>query len=438
MVVEPLADQQFDQANRISDEIVRQSIQQQQALQASAESKWENAHRGLVQIVRILDSDYYDACQKSGLAIEKFEDEALIQWIEIRMKGLLNRLTLMMRPDNSAVIQNNLDEAVRKIEKAQQEEARLRAIIQGLRAENQQLTTHLAAIQQVQRPRNRSDTDVSEPKQAPRPGATKVDTVGNEPDWMQEWRSGRTFAKESAALILMGETCKCLRPTLIDLLARKLNLSPTNSSLSEAFNRLLNLDASGGLIEFLDVFTQPGASTGGNHPDIVHLTERGRNAYQYLTGQPVLENEYERLIRKHKTPEHTVLNIQAGEALVELGGYQILEQAPDIQLPNGSLFIPDLIALDKTTGEMIFIEVERDTNKDRNVRTMKWKNIMNATNGNIYVICDNISCERAIQTEINRALGESRFNSHLTNLNSLRKGKRGQDGGIWLSVRNGK
>jgi hypothetical protein len=147
---------------------------------------------------------------------------------------------------------------------------------------------------------------------------------------------------------------------LIDLLARKLNLSPTNSSLSEAFNRLLNLDASGGLIEFLDVFNQPGASTGGNHPGILRLTERGRNAYQYLSGNLSVENEYERLIRKHKTSEHTVLNIQAGEALVECGGYQILEEAPDIQLPDGSVFIPDLIALDPKTGEMVFVEVERD------------------------------------------------------------------------------
>jgi hypothetical protein len=121
-----------------------------------------------------------------------------------------------------------------------------------------------------------------------------------------------------------------------------------------------------------------------------------------------------------------------------MGGYQILEEAPDIQLPDGSVFIPDLIALDNKTGEMIFVEVERDTNKDRNVRTRKWRNVMNATNGNIYVVCDNINCERRILTEINQALDDMRFNSQLTNLNSLRKGKRGEEGSIWLTVRRGK
>jgi hypothetical protein len=257
----------------------------------------------------------------------------------------------------------------------------------------------------------------------------------SEPDWMLDWRSGRTFSKESTAIILMGETGKCLRPSLIELLAKKLNLTLPNGSLPETFNRLINFDSNGGLVEVLEVFQQTGASTGGNHPDLLRLTERGRVAYQYLAGYQALENEYDRLIRKHKSPEHTVLNIQAAEALIEFGDYEVIEQAPDIQLPDGSVFIPDLVARHRRTGETIFVEVERDTGKNRGTRVVKWKNVLNATNGNIFVICDNISCERAIQTEINQALEGIRFNSRLTNINSLRKGKRAQDGGIWLSVK---
>jgi hypothetical protein len=236
----------------------------------------------------------------------------------------------------------------------------------------------------------------------------------------------------------MGETGKSLRPSLIELLAKKLNLSPGNSSLSETINRLIHFDTYGGLVEVLHVFEQAGASTGGNHPDVLRLTERGQLVYQVLTGKIPIENEYERLLRRHKSPEHTLLNIQAADVLEEIGGYRIAEQAPDIQLPDGSLFIPDLVAADPRTGEMIFVEVERDTGKDRGARLRKWKNVLNATNGNIYVVCDNVGCERAIQTEINQALGDARFNSHLTNINSLRKGKRAQDGGMWLSVRRGR
>jgi hypothetical protein len=436
MVGDTLAAHQSEQANRISDEIVRQSLEHQQALQANAERRWKVAHQALVQIVRSLDPDYYDACQKSGRPIEQFEDEAILHWVEIRIKGLQSRITQTMRPDNSSTLQNSLDDALRKIQAAQQEEERLRESIRRLQEENQQLNAHLRAIQQVQRIATSSVVEEVKPKEDTQRAAASIETTNNEPDWLKEWRNGRTFQKESAALILMGETGKALRPSLIDLLAKKLNLSPTNSSLSETFNRLLNLDAAGGLIESLDVFTQPGATTGGNHPDIFRLSERGKAAYQVLAGKQPAENEYERLLRKHKSPEHTVLNIQAAEALVELAGYRIVDEAPDIHLPDGSVFIPDLVALDQKNGETVFIEVERDANKDRNARTRKWKNVLTATNGNIYVICDNISCERAVQAEINQALGNARFNSHLTNLNSIRKGKRAQDGGIWLSNRS--
>lgn len=436
MVGGTLAEQQAAQANRISDEMTRQSIEHQQTLQACAEQKWKIAHQGLVEIVRNLDADYYDACQKSGHAIEGFDDAALHQWIVIRVKSLQTRLLQTMRPDNSAILQNQLDDAIQRIEDHQQEEKRLRKVIQELQTENQQLSTHLHAIQQVQRQENIQEEPQGGPQPRDQPESGQVTEI--EPDWIKEWRSGRTFAKESAALILMGETGKSLRPSLIELLAKKLNLSPGNSSLSETINRLIHFDTYGGLVEVLHVFEQAGASTGGNHPDVLRLTERGQLAYQVLTGKIPIENEYERLLRRHKSPEHTLLNIQAADVLEEIGGYRIAEQAPDIQLPDGSLFIPDLVATDPRTGEMLFVEVERDAGKDRGARLRKWKNVLNATNGNIYVICDNVGCERAIQTEINQALGDARFISHLTNINSLRKGKRAQDGGMWLSVRRGR
>jgi hypothetical protein len=438
MAGEPIVEQQLQQTNQIAQEILRQTIEHQQALQTVVEKKWQTSHKKLVQLVHQLDADYFDACQKSGRPIDQFNDEDLYEWIALRIKALQTRLTHLMRPDQTEGLRAQRDEALRKIESGQQEEVRLHTLLQNMEKEKQQLTTHLAAIRQVQRPANTDLIEVAVPKQMPLLETESNGITEGEPGWMREWRSGRTFARESAALILMGEAGKSLRPSLVGRLAKRLNLSPSNSSISEAFSRLLNLDASGGLIEYLDVFQQTGASTGGNHPDIFRLTDRGRQAYQYLTGKQPVEDEYERLIRKHKTPEHTVLNIQAGEVLEECGGYQLLEQAPDIQLPDGSVFIPDVIALDPKTGEMIFIEVERDAGKDWNARTRKWRNVMNATNGEIYVICDNIQCERKILTEINQALEGLPFNSRLTNLNSLNKGKRGEAGSIWLTVRHGK
>jgi hypothetical protein len=121
----------------------------------------------------------------------------------------------------------------------------------------------------------------------------------------------------------------------------------------------------------------------------------------------------------------------------EYGGVQ--GQVQEIRPSNGGTFIPDITAADTKTGEVIFVEVERDVHKDQGTRKQKWINLYEASNGNIYVFCDNLSCQRVVQAEINMALGGLAYNSYLTNLHGLRTGKRsGKDGGIWLSIKQGK
>ena len=93
MAGEPLVEQQLNQANQISQEIVRQSIEHQLTLQKIVDEKWKTSHEKLVEIVRQLDSDYFEACQKSGHGIDQFEDEDLYQWIALRIKALQTRLT---------------------------------------------------------------------------------------------------------------------------------------------------------------------------------------------------------------------------------------------------------------------------------------------------------------------------------------------------------
>jgi len=80
--------------------------------------------------------------------------------------------------------------------------------------------------------------------------------------------------------------------------------------------------------------------------------------------------------------------------------------------------------VDPKTGEVIFVEVERDVSKDQISRKTKWMKFYEASNGNLYVFCDNLNCQRAIQGEINLALSGLSYNSFLTNLHGLRNGKR--------------
>ena len=142
--------------------------------------------------------------------------------------SLQNRLSQATRPDDALALQSSLDDAVRKIDTLQLEEKKLREGIQILMNENFQLSTHLHAIQQVQRPINPAPESQATSSQDPK-YADPSDTA-SDPDWIKEWRSGRTFSKESAALILMGETGKCLRPSLIELLAKSLAWRPPQAA----------------------------------------------------------------------------------------------------------------------------------------------------------------------------------------------------------------
>jgi len=53
---------------------------------------------------------------------------------------------------------------------------------------------------------------------------------------------------------------------------------------------------------------------------------------------------------------------------------------PDVNLPDGGLFKPDLVLIDEQ-GSLLFVEVERDTDKNIEQRQAKWRNFYQASGG---------------------------------------------------------
>jgi hypothetical protein len=88
----------------------------------------------------------------------------------------------------------------------------------------------------------------------------------------------------------------------------------------------------------------------------VRLAERGLIAYWLLTGENPNTSGYDLLLQRHVSPEHTLLNLQAADVLRE-AGYQVNLTPPDVNLPDGGLFKPDLVLIDEQ-GSLLFIEVE--------------------------------------------------------------------------------
>jgi hypothetical protein len=121
--------------------------------------------------------------------------------------------------------------------------------------------------------------------------------------------------------------------------------------------------------------------------------------------------------------------------LEEVGDYSILVQNPVLEMPDGSQFIPDVVAWKNDTDDTIYIEVERGTGKDTGYRAQKWNNLCTASAGRIYVICDTKHTVKAVLSEINSALSGRSYHSFLTDLEELQDKKRGNDGSMWIYQR---
>jgi len=425
---------QRNQSTRISREIIGQSEEHEQKMQANAQKLWENAHKQLVALLRLLDQDYDESCEKATRPLESFNDDDLAYLIHVRLRTLQGPASKKIEPLEINDLKQRLKELNQKYSDLERELIATQESKKNIQAEKAALEAHLAALRQIQK------DEVAQDIQPPEFDTEESRDLTPVPDWVKTWQLSKNFEKISAAILVMGEMGIALRPSIIKQMAKRLSLSAANKNLDEALNWLMTPEGNEFpiLVEQISGVVEQGSSSGGNQPAVLHLTRDGQVAYQVLTGKIPKENEFDILIRHHSSPEHTILNIQAAEILVE-EGYQLRSLAQEIQLANGETLIPDIIATDPKTGDVIFIEVERDVNKDQMSRKQKWMKIYEASNGNLYVFCDNLNCQRAIQGEINLALGGLVYNSFLTNLHGLRKGKRSEkDGSVWFSQRRGK
>ena len=424
---------QRNQSTRISREIIGQSEEHEQKMQANAQKLWENAHKHLVILLRFLDQDYDESCEKATRPLESFSDDDLAYLIHVRLRALQGSPSKKIEPVEINEIKQRLMELNQKYSDLEQELIATQESKKKLQAEKTALEAHLAALRQIQK------DDIDRNIQPPKTDNDESRDLTPVPDWVKTWQSTKNFEKTSAVILVMGEMGIALRPSIIKQMANRLSLSVANKNLDEALNWLMAPEGNELpiLVEQISGVVEQGSSSGGNQPAVLHLTREGQVAYQVLTGKIPKENEFDTLIRHHSSPEHTILNIQAGEILVE-EGYRIQGRAQAINLSNGETYIPDIVAVDPKTGEVIFVEVERDVSKDQISRKMKWMKFYEASNGNLYVFCDNLNCQRAIQGEINLALSGLNYSSFLTNLHGLRNGKRAtKDGSIWFSQRKG-
>ncbi len=409
---------------------LRQLLGVQADLRQQAENRWQQAQRILVSLLESFAPDEVERRLKSGQPLDSLKVDELGQLISQQINTRLRKVSEATNGsgngDDVQALKTQLLTIQGELDRLRIENRHLAAETQNLREERNGLANQLAALEQVSSsqakkiapaPNGHHPAEVIQPNNAP------------EPDWMIAWRKAETFERDSTVLCLLGETGLARRPLIEQQAAERLGIRKAGGSLQALFNRLEGLQ----LIELFRPWDNSGAKTGGRTPDLLRLSEHGRLAYWLLAGVDPAQNEYDTLLGRHISPEHTLLNLQAVDTL-RGAAYQVNSFPPDIHLPDGSLFKPDLVAIDPS-GKTLYIEVEVEANKNPEQRHAKWRNAFQASGGEIYVFCDNRSCMRTIRSEINFSLGRQAGQCSLTNLADLQAGKRAADGGVWLDIR---
>lgn len=428
-----LSDQQQTQANAVAEAFLKDTAREQQRKLEMVEGMYATAHNGLVSFLTLLDPDFIDTCVKNGQPIHRLDDRLVQQRVIVAIKQLKEKLVPLQTAQNpaQAIIHTESERLTAEYRQLQLRLDQKEAEIQALKLENENLRMQVTASSQVAQ----KVQDEERQKEGSQGLSTSPITQGvPEPDWMVAWRQSKTFARDSVFLCLIGETGVSRQPTIKKHAAAKLDLRLDNGSLSKPIDRLASPDGHQ-LLESIEDFEKSGSDAGGALPKFYRLTDRGRQAYWMLTGRNAMACEYDRLLKQHKTPEHTFLNLRAMDILEEMGDYSIELQSPEIKLPDDSLFIPDIVARKNKTGQVIYVEVERGTGKDTGYRIQKWINLCVASGGQIYVICDTKRAAKALTSEMNCALAGYTYNSYLTDLEELQAKKRGRDNSIWVYQR---
>lgn len=397
---------------------------------AELEHMYSAAHSGLVSFLTLLDPELIEEWIKSGKSISKLDDRFVQMRVTELLKELHEKVIHAAKPENGQIktLQDQLEKVVREKSDLVEELTQVKTNLNERERENQNLQAQLLINQQVWKLNQVKDPTFSDKKDVP--VDLPIERGLAEPDWMIEWRGKKTFERDTRILILIGDTGISRRPLLVKTSAQWLGINPDNSSIGDAINRV----ADRCLIERIELTERRGSETGGVLPYFYRLTEQGRLAYWLLTGQNAKECEIDALIRVHKSPEHSLLNLKVKEFLEESSLYQVMLISPVLILPDGHKFEPDITATEIATGEVIYIEVEREANKDRQTRVQKWQNLYAASNGKIHVICDKAGFMKELLSEINAALSGRRFSTFMSNMeeieNAFRTKKR-----IWVKER---
>lgn len=176
--------------------------------------------------------------------------------------------------------------------------------------------------------------------------------------WFEEWQAHIHYERSRDLLRLLGESGLCQRAALQEQINATWGVSSRNA-MTDAVSLLETHD----LVEI----TSPQAGKPGRPSQLLRLAGRGQEAFLLLFGKDPAPSELDELLKRHKSPEHTALNLEAAEVLRARLNAVVDLYPPVIALDGGRQFAPDLAvtlpapSTDSGQSEVIYVECERGT-----------------------------------------------------------------------------
>lgn len=412
-------------------------------LRLAAEQRAAGTRELLMDLAKSLLASELDAVQKQNEDFNRWSDGELMQWTKQQLSGYLYQLRAL----TGEAGRRRLEQAIQEIQKLRAENTRLTQHVKSLENIERRAKTHQDTIEQQQkkiadlqheladvhadlevarseaaRPASSGSAviiemaDIDDSMPGPRRTQTKpvaqaslwadspAESPTAAPDWYADWResvSSDALERQHRILEVVGQGVAFFRAEIAEALTASGLLRESPDRPSGTLHRLLAGLIEHGLIEELD---------GGypvNIPRPLVLTDRGRDAYQRLTGQALPESLYQRLRNRHKTTEHTVLNLMAHQVLQRFR-YAAIDLFPEaLRTATGALVIPDLTAV-TPQGETLLIECERlAKHRTAEERRNKWGDLAALTHGRLHVVVAGGQQQNALITEISAWLHET-------------------------------
>jgi hypothetical protein len=374
----------------LSDDFLRTQLRQAQdalvtaeRLRTAAEVEYRAALSRLGEIARSLLPVEWNGLRREHPNASAWPSQRLAGWIVDTGRRKLNRLEMLTQGDLAEELEAltcQRDELAARLSRAHDTLATLKA---GYRTAQEQLQARDVELAQLRSEVVAHREQEKASLEAP-PAAAMVTTFADAD--LAAWQTSRTFDRDRQALQAIGVRGLCLRADVASAVGIADATSGTARQIFESLNALDLLEQK-----------RPRSEGVGQTPYFLRLTARGREVYQALFGEEPVPSEYDRLLSRHKSAEHVLLNLQTRNALLAAGAESVDLYPHPVGLPSGGTFDVDMVAV--FDGRPLYVEAERGSASKK--RPQKWTNYAAVTK-DFYIVVPNTKAKSRLISETDR------------------------------------